>query len=398
MSKPKVEFKVGFIYTGGTIGSIEKKNKRTELIQSAEELLDLLFAKDYKSPSEVLSIPHSDILSHPKGKPINYTISYRDIIRSYDIIPMSSPFIKFSEDVNIEDLKNLTKEIAELLTKECFSGIIVAHGTDNIIPNAQYTRFSFTGYLPMPIFFIGESRPLENSSLHGALNTMDEISDYMSKVTGRTSCNYNDVYIVDFTSSVLIQEASDTYFISHEKGLNSLNGYLDTIGIGQSARSFLDFKRKNDQVLNFKPEFRFEEKFDQRVKTYKVSMFSDPSEIEYYTKKGYKGLIIEALGSGNGPDSMTPYISDFIKAGGIVAVTSQSPGEKVEPVYGTANKWDKLGVIFTGRTLTSAAHIKLGKALAYTNDYAKIYRVMTSNCFGENPGAYWINNFSWSSL
>ena len=99
----------------------------------------------------------------------------------------------------------------------------------------------------------------------------------------------------------------------------------------------------------------------------------DPEIIDYYVKKGCKGLVIAATALGHvpteGKNSLIPNLKKAIDSGIIIAVASQTLYGRVHPyVYTNLRKLSvEAGCIFAGDMMPETAYVKLGWALTHKN-------------------------------
>jgi glutamyl-tRNA(Gln) amidotransferase subunit D len=102
--------------------------------------------------------------------------------------------------------------------------------------------------------------------------------------------------------------------------------------------------------------------------------------IDFYVKKGYKGIIIEGTGLGNLPGGRTheqfswlDKLDSAVKKGVVVGLTSQCMyGRVSKNVYSKMREISALGVIYCEDMTAEAAYVKLGWLLGnYKPEEAK---------------------------
>jgi len=133
-----------------------------------------------------------------------------------------------------------------------------------------------------------------------------------------------------------------------------------------------------------------EPKFESKVASIKSYPNADPEVIDFYVKKGYRGIIIEGTGLGHAPVSTehenflwSEHIKKAVDKGVIVGMTSQCLYGRVNKnVYRNLRLISNLGVIYCEDMIPETALIKLGWLLAnYKPEDAK--KLLNRNMVGE---------------
>jgi glutamyl-tRNA(Gln) amidotransferase subunit D len=131
------------------------------------------------------------------------------------------------------------------------------------------------------------------------------------------------------------------------------------------------------------------DKFEAKVGLLRThpNMFSET--IKVFTKSKFKGLVLEATGIGQAPtnvkENLPNYkaLQDFIKGGGVIALTSQCIFGRVHPnIYANCRRLANIGIVFGEDMLTETAFIKLAWLLA---NYPKkdVPKLLKQNLRGE---------------
>jgi glutamyl-tRNA(Gln) amidotransferase subunit D len=114
-----------------------------------------------------------------------------------------------------------------------------------------------------------------------------------------------------------------------------------------------------------------------------------PDIMDYYLKKGYKGIVLAATALGHVNTwtklSLIPYLKKFYDRKIPVFITTQTLYGRVNPyVYTNLRKvsFEAKG-IYLEDILPETAYIKLGWVLGQTGDYAKAVEMMKKNYKGE---------------
>jgi glutamyl-tRNA(Gln) amidotransferase subunit D len=133
---------------------------------------------------------------------------------------------------------------------------------------------------------------------------------------------------------------------------------------------------------------KVDDKLESKVALIKVYPGLDPEIFDFYLKKRYKGLVLEATGLGHTPTlgkfSLLPKIEEAMEAGVPVVITSQCLYGRTHPtVYHNLRELLKRGVIFGEDMLPEVAYIKLMHVLGKTKNLEKVRELMLTNMAGE---------------
>ena len=140
-----------------------------------------------------------------------------------------------------------------------------------------------------------------------------------------------------------------------------------------------DYRRRDqDAKLILKPEF------SEKVALVKFYPGLDPSVIDFYTQKGFKGILLEGSGLGHVSKACFGAIKDAVNRGVVVALASQCIWGRVNMnVYDTGRDLLELGVIPSGDMFPETALVKLMWTLGQTGDVAEAKKLFKTNIAGE---------------
>jgi len=134
-------------------------------------------------------------------------------------------------------------------------------------------------------------------------------------------------------------------------------------------------------------------KFEPKVGLVKFHPSGSPEIIDFYLKKKFKGLVIEATGLGqvstlngvrNKKDAWLPYIEKAIEKGMVICFSAQTIYGRLKPfVYSQAREAYNAGVIYLEDMIPETAYVKLGWVLGHTNNKEKVKEMMLKNYAGE---------------
>lgn len=145
------------IFTGGTIGSIEKNG---------------IIAPDESAKAELLE-------------------GYEREYGGRERFEIMSPFSILSENVSASELAALCRLVEEY--NKSYKGIIITYGSDTLSFATAFLGMAFKDRLQCPVVFVAANKPLSDRESNGFLNFSGAVwlIDYLSR-----SGFYNDVYAV----------------------------------------------------------------------------------------------------------------------------------------------------------------------------------------------------------
>ena len=287
---------------------------------------------------------------------------------------------KMSEDIAPGDWQLLAKEAAKALNKS--DGVVITHGTDTM----HYTSaaLSFMLDTPKPLVLTGAQRSSDRGSTDSALNMICSAHTALSDIAEVGICmhaTFSDDYCY-FLRGTKTRKMSSTV----RPAFKPINDYpLAKIYPNGKIEPMAKYKKRTSGKA------KADTKFEEKVALLKAYPGSQPDIIDYYVKKDYKGLVIEATALGHVPtksrNSWIPNIKSAVNSGIPIVVTTQC-------IYGTVNPnvYTNLRILFheagatPGYDMTSeTAYVKLGWVLAHAKD-EKAKKLMTTNLKGElNP-------------
>ncbi|MEK6906272.1 MAG: Glu-tRNA(Gln) amidotransferase GatDE subunit D, partial [Nanoarchaeota archaeon] len=137
---------------------------------------------------------------------------------------------------------------------------------------------------------------------------------------------------------------------------------------------------------------KVDDKLETKVALIKIYPGQNSDILDYYLKKGYKGIILEMSGLGHAPtkrsrNPWTKKLKEIQDKGVIVCATSQCINGRVDPlVYSNGRELLKTGVIYLEEMLSTTALIKLGWILGHkewAKNKEKIKEIMLKDFCGE---------------
>jgi len=343
---------IDFIITGGTISS--KLDPKTGGV------------KDLTDPQEFFS-------------------TYPEIFEIADI-RIKSPFMKWSENMDSRDWIRIAKIIEKSLNDPHVKGVIVSHGTDFLHYTASALSFML-GKLNKPVVLTYSQRSTDRGSSDARLNLIcsayTALSDLAEvNLVGHATSDDNYCYVLQGNKCRKMHTSRrDTFRPINCKPIAKVfpDGKIENIR--------KDFNKRNKEKLKTDPVF------NNKIALIKFYPGQDPNILDYYRKKGYKGLIIEVSGLGQvitaGKNNWIPEIKKLIKKGLFIYAAPQTLYGRLNPyVYEAGRKLQEAGVIYLNDILPETAFTKLGWVLAHKQWRGSIAtkQKMLENTAGEfNP-------------
>ncbi len=295
--------------------------------------------------------------------------TYPEIFEIADI-RIKNPFMKWSENMHSGDWMRIAREVGKSLNDKDVKGVIVSHGTDFLHYTGAALSFMLKD-LNKPVVLTYSQRSSDRGSSDTHLNlvcsayaALSDIAEVM--LVGHGSINDDFCYALQGNKSRKMHTSRrDTFKPINCKPYAKIfaNGKIDLI--------------RNDYNKRNKNKVKIDAVFEPRVALIKFYPGQDPKILDYYRKKGYKGLIIEFAGLGQiaseGKFNFIPELKKVIDKGMIVCATAQTVFGRLDPyVYESARRIAETGVIYLSDMLSETAFVKLGWVLAHKEYRGKV--------------------------
>ncbi len=313
-----------------------------------------------------------------------------ELTKYVNIRSIQSPFTIASEDMNYTHWQKLAKAVAKELNGGA-EGVIITHGTDTLHFTAAALSFMLVN-LCKPVALVGAQRSPDRASFDGGMNLVcasrfctSDIAEVATVMHATTNDDY--CYAIRGTKVRKMHSSKrDAFKAINEKPLAKIfpDGRLEKLNE--------NLKKRGENIV------RAETDFEPRIAIVKAYPGSDPSIVDYYVQKKFKGIVIEAMGLGHVPTgksgtragplarklSWLPHIERAVKKGVVVAVTSQT-------IYGSTNSYvyrnlrllHTAGAVHCSDMLTETAYVKLGWLLGQKLDREEVKKKMLENIAGE---------------
>jgi glutamyl-tRNA(Gln) amidotransferase subunit D len=349
--KEKAEIKmqgkpiIDFYITGGTISS--KLDPKTGGV------------KDLTTPNEFFSM-------------------YPEIRDKIDL-RIKKPFTKWSENMDSVDWIRLAKQITESLSDHNVQGVIVTHGTDFLHYTAAALSF-FIQDLNKPVVLTYSQRSTDRGSSDARLNLLCAAQAALSNIAevilvGHASTNDDYCYALRGTKVRKMHT-------SRRDAFRPINCQPIAKVWPDKIEYLSQYKKKS------KNQIKLDAVFNSKIALLKFYPGQSPDILDYYAKKGYKGLVIEMSGLGHviteGKNNWIPKLNELNDKGIVICASPQTLYGRLDPyVYESARRILKTGVIYLEDILPETALVKLGWVLGKKREGDEIKKLMLKNISGE---------------
>lgn len=375
-------YNVGIEYTDQTkvnkLESIERKEKELEIDQD-----------ESNPPISILSTGGtiSSKIDYETGG-VNPALTSEEIIADVPEVTDHAYIRNYEQVAQLpsEDMDpSIWKEIAEAVEKELNNGskgVVITHGTDTMHYTSAALSFMLEE-LSKPVVLTGSQRSIDRGSTDAAMNlicssiaaaqsNIGEVGIVMHGTMNDDYCNY-----IRGTNAIKMHTSRRDAF----RPVNDLP--IANIKPNGEIKEVQDHKKYKDKETKVKAGF------EEKVAILKTYPGSDPSLIEHYENKGYKGYVLEGTGLGHVPTqakkSWIPKIKEITDIDKPVVGTSQCTYGRVNSnVYSNLRElYHEAGAVSGENMTTETAYVKLGWLLATEKNKEKIENKMQKNLRGE---------------
>lgn len=282
-------------------------------------------------------------------------------------------FSLFSENITSQHWKELAKAVAHEVT-EGVDGVVIAHGTDTMGYTAAALSFALQN-LPFPVVIVGSQRSADRPSSDAATNLIGAVSaaakGSFAEVTVAMHETTSDDSIV-FHRGTKVRKCHT----SRRDAFKSVNA----TPIARLKNRELTMLTQNYRRRGASGGFVLRPEFNDKVALVKFYPGMDPTVIDWFVNKDYRGIILE--GSGLGHISMKSFevVRKAVVKNVVVAMTSQCIWGRVNMnVYDGGRDLLAQGVIPLEDMLPETALVKLMWVLGQTKDAEKAKRLLKTD-------------------
>jgi len=377
--------------SGYNLGFYKKDILDIEVIKRAEERKEEIeIKKDREKPNIGMIITGGTIASKldtrtgavaPLTKPEDLFRFYPGLFEKVNIARVEVPFMKWSENMDFKDWQKIARAAKNLLNDSNIKGVIITHGTDFLHYTAAALSF-FLGNLNKPVVLTYSQRSTDRASSDANLNlqcaALAAISDIAEVIlVGHATENDGYCYALRGTKVRKLHTSRRDAFkpVNTKPIARIFPDRIDILG---------NFNKRNQHG-----KVILDSRFDDRVALIKFYPGQDPDILDYYRKKGYKGIVLEMSGLGQVATSGSRHswlkkLKEVQKKGMVVCAAAQTIYGRLDPlVYSAGRELLATGVIYLEDMLAETALIKLGYVLAHPEWKNKIREKMLENIAGE---------------
>lgn len=379
--------------TGYNIGFNKKDVLKIKVLRKFKEVKEEIEIKNNREKPNIAMIITGGTISSkldPKSGAVSWLTSpsqlfkfYPEIFKYANVSKVEVPFMKWSENMDYKDWQKIAKTAEKLLNDENIKGVIITHGTDFLHYTAAILSF-FLRNLTKPVVLTYSQRSSDRGSSDASLNlecaALTAISDLAEVVlVGHASENDDFCHVLRGTKVRKMHSSRrDAFKPVNSKPLAKVSEKL--------------FQKLESYKLRGKGKIKLDMKFEEKVALVKFYPGQDPDILDYYLKKGYKGIVVEFAGIGQVATSGSRHswikkLKEVQNKGMIVCAAPQTIFGRLDPyVYSAGREILESGIIYLGDMLSETALVKLGWVLGHDDwakDKEKVKDKMLENVAGE---------------
>jgi glutamyl-tRNA(Gln) amidotransferase subunit D len=291
------------------------------------------------------------------------------------------PFTIMSESMTPSHWQKLARVVAKELKRS--EGVIVTQGTDTLHYTAAALSFMLKD-LGKPVVVTGAQRSTDRGSSDGFMNLVCSARVALSDMAAVGVCMHgsmNDDYCL-FTRGTKVRKM-------HTSRRDAFRPVNDL----PLAKVWPDGKIEKPQRVpkRSRSVAKADTPFEEKVAIIKSYPGAKPGIIDYYVKKGYRGLVLGATGLGQVPtygrNSWLDSIKKAVEKGVLVCAAADTIYGRLNPnVYTEGRMCQEAGVFYLPDMSIETAYVKLGWILGHTKSVEKAKEMMMTNYAGEMSG------------
>jgi glutamyl-tRNA(Gln) amidotransferase subunit D len=294
-------------------------------------------------------------------------------ISNFANLKLLQPFTVMSENMKFSHYTKLAKIISKEIKNH--DGVIITHGTDTLHLTSAAMSFMLRE-LGKPVAVVGAQRSSDRGSADGVQNLLCAVHYCLSDIA--------EVSVVMHGSSeddycLAIQGAKVRKMHTERRdAFRPINKEpLAKIWPAGEVKIINKDYRKRGGIT------KSEQSISNKVALVKAYPNSDPGIIDYYARRGVKGIVIEGTGFGHVPLDWLPIIRKYRRKIFFVQTSQCLYGRTNLFVYSPLRKLAELGVISGADMLPETAYIKLAWVLGQTSKREEVEQLMLNNLAGE---------------
>ena len=352
---------ISLVSTGGTIGThVDYKSGGVNMSRTPEEIISTV--------PELL-----------------------DVVNIKNIVPVA---MKGSEDLSYKDWQKIAESVYKQLINPEIKGVIISHGTDTLTWTGTALSFMIEN-INKPILLVGAQKSPDRASFDGAMNLICAAQFIKEEIPGVYTVMHGSMN--DDYCNIIRATKCRKMHSSRRDSFRAINDF--PIAKVYPNGNIEYQKDKRQLIVKPRTEPKLDLSFSDKVAIVKAYPNSDPKILEWYIKKGYKGLIIEGTGLGHCPTGMggkdksfdkkkswVSYIKKATEKGIIVVITTQCLFGRVNGnVYANLRYVQEAGGCYLNQhdMLPEVAYIKLSVALERFKTREETIKYLEKNISGE---------------
>lgn len=264
-------------------------------------------------------------------------------------------FSIMSESMRFSNYQTMAKEIKKEIENGA-DGVIVAHGTDTMHYTSAALAFMLQN-LSVPVILVGAQRSSDRGSTDAAQNLISAAYFIAhSDFAGIAICMHENMD----DGNCLILPACKTrkMHTSRRDAFRPINS-LPWARVNYSDNK-IEFIKNDYRKKDKKRKIEMKTEMEEKIALVKTTTNTDPSLIDFFVGKKYKGLVLEGTGLGHVPDILLSRLKNAVEKGMVVCMASQTIYGRVNMnVYSPQRDLLNIGIIPCDDMLPETAFIKL---------------------------------------
>ncbi|MDQ1280323.1 MAG: glutamyl-tRNA(Gln) amidotransferase subunit [Thermoproteota archaeon] len=282
-------------------------------------------------------------------------------------------FSILSENIHPFHWSELAKKVAEAIDDNV-NGVVICHGTDTMAYTSAALSFALQN-LPIPVILVGSQRSSDRPSSDATLNLMNAVNAAAKAPVAEVMIGMHE----DMQDSATILHRGTKVRKCHTSRRDAFKS-INSTPLARVTGEKISMLRDDYSKRDMKKKILLKPDFEEKVALTKFYPGFDPEIINWYVKKGFRGLILEGTGLGHVRNNLFPSVKNAVAQGLIVGMTSQCIWGRINMnVYDTGVDLQEIGVIPLGDMLPETALVKMMWVFGQTKDLDEAKRLLLLN-------------------